>query len=79
MLPKTSDPDVKGNKASSLKHGVAPPSSKPTPEIDAKPTAADVIIVHPCLTSKTEEIDTIGLISVINLNILPLDKWENKI
>ena len=31
------------------------------------------------LTSKTEEIDTIGLISVINLNILPLDKWENKL
>ena len=31
------------------------------------------------LTSKTEEIDNIGLISVINLNILPLDKWENKL
>jgi len=31
------------------------------------------------LTSKTEEIDNIGLISVINLNILPLDKWENKV
>ena len=31
------------------------------------------------LTSKTEEIDNIGLISVINLNILPLDKWENRL
>lgn len=31
------------------------------------------------LTTKTEEIDNIGFISVINLNVLPLDKWENKL
>jgi len=31
------------------------------------------------LTTKTEEIDNLGLVSVINLNELPLDKWENKI
>lgn len=31
------------------------------------------------LTSKTEEIDSLGLLSVINLNELPLDKWENKL
>jgi putative colanic acid biosynthesis UDP-glucose lipid carrier transferase len=30
------------------------------------------------LTSKTEEVDSIGLLSVINLNTLPLNKWENK-
>ena len=31
------------------------------------------------LTSKTEEMDSLGVLSVINLNELPLDKWENKI
>jgi len=31
------------------------------------------------LTSKTEEIDSLGLLSVINLNELPLEKWENKV
>lgn len=30
------------------------------------------------LTTKSEEIDSLGLLSVINLNELPLDKWENK-
>jgi putative colanic acid biosynthesis UDP-glucose lipid carrier transferase len=30
------------------------------------------------LTTKSEEIDNLGLLSVINLNELPLDKWENK-
>lgn len=30
------------------------------------------------LTSKSEEIDSLGLLSVINLNEMPLDKWENK-
>ena len=31
------------------------------------------------LTIKTEEIDNLGLVSVINLNELPLDKMENKL
>ena len=31
------------------------------------------------LTTKTEEIDNLGMLSVINLNELPLDKWENKL
>ena len=31
------------------------------------------------LTSKTEEMDSLGVLSVINLNELPLDKWENKL
>jgi putative colanic acid biosynthesis UDP-glucose lipid carrier transferase len=31
------------------------------------------------LTTKTEEIDNLGVLSVINLNELPLDKWENKL
>jgi putative colanic acid biosynthesis UDP-glucose lipid carrier transferase len=31
------------------------------------------------LTTKSEEIDNLGLLSVINLNELPLDKWENKL
>lgn len=31
------------------------------------------------LINKTEEIDNVGLVSVINLNELPLDKWQNKI
>lgn len=30
------------------------------------------------LTTKSEEMDNLGLLSVINLNELPLDKWENK-
>ncbi len=31
------------------------------------------------LTTKAEEMDNLGVLSVINLNELPLDKWENKI
>ncbi|MEN9700876.1 MAG: hypothetical protein RIR55_179, partial [Bacteroidota bacterium] len=31
------------------------------------------------LTTKSEEIDNLGVLSVINLNELPLDKWENKL
>lgn len=31
------------------------------------------------LTVKSEEMDNLGMLSVINLNELPLDKWENKI
>jgi len=31
------------------------------------------------LTTKTEEIDNLGVLSVINLNELPLDKWENQL
>lgn len=31
------------------------------------------------LTTKSEEMDHLGLLSVINLNELPLDKWENKL
>lgn len=31
------------------------------------------------LTTKTEEFDNLGLVSVINLNELPLDKFENKV
>ncbi len=31
------------------------------------------------LTSKVEEVDTLGSLSVINLNELPLDKFENKL
>lgn len=31
------------------------------------------------LTNKTEEMDNLGLVSVINLNELPLDKWENRL
>ncbi len=31
------------------------------------------------LTSKAEEMDNLGVLSVINLNELPLDKWENQI
>ncbi len=31
------------------------------------------------LTTKAEEMDNLGMLSVINLNELPLDKWENKI
>lgn len=31
------------------------------------------------LATKSEEMDHLGLLSVINLNELPLDKWENKL
>lgn len=31
------------------------------------------------LTIKSEEMDNLGLLPVINLNELPLDKWENKL
>jgi putative colanic acid biosynthesis UDP-glucose lipid carrier transferase len=31
------------------------------------------------LTTKAEEMDNLGVLSVINLNELPLDKWENKV
>jgi putative colanic acid biosynthesis UDP-glucose lipid carrier transferase len=31
------------------------------------------------LTAKAEEMDNVGVLSVINLNELPLDKWENQV